>query len=46
LSWSKEKGQDGVCGDELLLPWNQIASLIAAKQPKSYDRVVELLMDL
>ena len=26
--------------------WNQIETLIATKQPKSYDRAVELLMDL
>jgi hypothetical protein len=36
---------DRITGKEPEL-WNQIDSLIATKQPKSYDRVVELLVDL
>jgi hypothetical protein len=36
---------DQLAGKESML-WGQVAGLIAVKQPKSYDRAVELLADL
>ena len=42
---ARAKHLDGLAGKEPEL-WNQIESLIATKQPKSYDSVVELLVDL
>ncbi len=42
---ARAKHLDNIAGKEPEL-WNRIETLIATKQPKRYDRAVELLMDL
>ena len=42
---ARTKHLDKISGKEPEL-WKQIESLVATKQPKSYDRAVELLIDL
>jgi len=42
---ARRKHLDAIAAKEPVL-WNQIETLIATKQPKSYDRAVELLADL
>ncbi len=42
---ARSKHLDAIVGKEPEL-WNQIETLIATKQPKNYDRAVELLVDL
>lgn len=42
---ARAKHLDQLAGREPVL-WTQVESLIATKQPKSYDRAVELLVDL
>ena len=42
---AREKHLDGLVGSEGKL-WAQVDSLIATKQPKSYDQAVKLLVDL
>jgi hypothetical protein len=42
---ARAKHLDEIAGKEPEL-WNQIETLIATKQPKNYDRAVELLVDL
>ena len=39
------KHLDQLAGNEPVL-WKKVESLIATKQPKSYDQAVELLVDL
>lgn len=42
---ARAKHLDKIAGQEPAL-WNKVGSLIATKQPKSYDEAVDLLMDL
>jgi len=42
---ARAKHLDEIAGKESAL-WNKVGGLIATKQPKSYDQVVELLVDL
>ena len=42
---TREKHLDGLVGREEKL-WSEIDSLVATKQPKSYDRAVKILIDL